>query len=101
MAVAVLGALMTPQLRLSPMDGEMEHLLLITWKGSWLIFREEGWGKEFVLSLLACDFFSLRIASENLPEGLSYLNRHFRDPPLLRWLSGSLGVFFFFLFNYF
>lgn len=49
-------------------------------------------------SLLACDFFFLRIASEkgvNLPEGFSYLNRHFRDPPLLRWISGSLGVFFF------
>lgn len=56
MAVAVLGALMTPHLRLSLMDGEMEHPLLI--------FREEGCEKGFVPSLLACDFFSLSIASE-------------------------------------
>lgn len=58
MAVAVLGALMTLQLRFKlRRDGEMENPLLISVESSWLIFREEGWGKGFVPSLLAGDFF--------------------------------------------
>lgn len=52
-AVAVLGALMTPQLRLSTMDGEMEHPLLITVERQLADLQGGGLG-ERVCALSAC-----------------------------------------------
>lgn len=53
MAVAVLGALMTPQLRLSTMDGEMEHPLLITVERQLADLQGGGLGDR-VSALSAC-----------------------------------------------
>lgn len=53
MAVALLGALMTPRLRLTLMDGEMEHPLLITVERQLADLQGGGLG-EMVCALSAC-----------------------------------------------